>query len=72
MSKENNNTKQMIVYAPIEREKSKKTFWLRVGTAFWNKDESINVYLDALPLGGKLQLRQKTENKPSSEDGESS
>lgn len=34
-----------------------KSFWVRVGSAFTNKDGSINVFLDALPVNGQLQLR---------------
>ena len=32
--------------------------WSRAGSAFVNKDGSINVYLDALPLDGKLHIRR--------------
>jgi hypothetical protein len=31
--------------------------WVRVGVAFENKDGSLNVLLDALPLSGRLQIR---------------
>lgn len=34
--------------------------WLRCGCAYVNKDGSINVYLDALPLDGKLHIREVT------------
>jgi len=46
---------------------NKKTYWTRVGRAFVNKDGSFNILLDALPLGGKLQIRPHTE-KPSQAD----
>lgn len=36
----------------------RKSFWKHVGRAFWNRDGSINVLLDALPLSGKLQIRK--------------
>jgi len=39
----------------------KKAFWKHVGRAFWNRDGSINVLLDALPLSGKLQIRKPKE-----------
>jgi hypothetical protein len=43
----------------VERESQgeTKSFWVRVGVAFTNRDGSINVFLDALPVNGKLQLR---------------
>ena len=62
------NGKRMFkVIAPIERENGGGTYWMRCGTAFINKDNSINVYLDAMPLkfkpgdGVKLQLREYTD-----------
>jgi hypothetical protein len=33
--------------------------WVRVGVAFDNKDGSVNVLLDALPLTGRLQIRSR-------------
>jgi len=39
----------------------KKDLWIRIGTAFDNKDGSINIKLNALPLSGKLQLREPRE-----------
>jgi hypothetical protein len=35
-----------------------RTFWTRVGAAFDNKDGSVTVRLDALPLSGTLQIRE--------------
>jgi hypothetical protein len=32
---------------------------VRVGVAFENKDGSLNVLLDALPLTGRLQIRDR-------------
>lgn len=49
--------KQLVVYSV--REKKNGTVWIKVGTAFVNRDESLNVYLDALPVDGKLHLREK-------------
>jgi hypothetical protein len=44
-----------VAYVITERNDQK--YWNRIGVAFTNKDGSINVKLDALPLGGQLQLR---------------
>jgi len=60
--------KRFNVFTPVEKKDS-KTFWLRVGTAFTNKDESINVYLDALPMNGKLQLREPSPATDERDDG---
>lgn len=63
-------TKKMFkVISPIERRDGGK-WWMRCGTAHGNKDDSINVYVDALPLAGMaagkgitLQLREYTEEE---------
>jgi hypothetical protein len=54
-----NNAGRKRVVAPIERDG--KTFWLRVGAAFQNKDSSWNLYIDAMPFSGRLQLRDWDE-----------
>jgi hypothetical protein len=58
--------KPLAVYAvPPEGEDGEKRFWTRIGAAFANRDGSINLILDALPLGtNKLQIR---EAKPPAE-----
>lgn len=38
-----------------------RTYWHRLGSAFVNNDGSINLYLDALPVNGKLQVRAEEE-----------
>lgn len=49
------------VYAITDRTSLAKAIWSRVGTAFVNKDDSLNVVLDAIPLSGRLQIRDKSE-----------
>lgn len=51
------------VLCPVEGRNG-KTFWLRIGNAFVNRDGSTNVYLDAYPTSGKLQLRPFDEHVP--------
>lgn len=34
-----------------------KSFWTKIGSAFTNKDGSVTVKLEALPLSGTLQIR---------------
>jgi hypothetical protein len=48
-------TKFKVAYCITER--NEKTYWNRIGVAFTNKDGSINVKLDAFPIGGTLQIR---------------
>lgn len=47
------------VLCPMDRQG--KTYWMRIGTAFINVDGSTNVYLDAYPANGKLQIRDLDE-----------
>jgi hypothetical protein len=42
-------------------ERQGKTYWMRIGSAFLNNDGSTNVYLDAYPANGKLQIRDLDE-----------
>ena len=46
-----------IVYTIVERSKDAKKFWVRVGAAFVNRDGSLNVRLAAMPVNGRLQIR---------------
>ena len=55
--------KMWKVICPIEKKDGTGTHWMRNGVAYGNKDESINVYLDTLPLNGKIQLREWTEEE---------
>ncbi|HEY6099449.1 MAG TPA: hypothetical protein VIW03_08470 [Anaeromyxobacter sp.] len=56
--------KRLAVLAINERpdrddEKKTHTRWVRIGVAFTNRDGSINLILDALPLGtNRLQVRE--------------
>lgn len=38
--------------------KDGKSVWVRAGSAWENRDGSMNVYLDVLPLDGMLHLRE--------------
>lgn len=42
----------------------KKDRWVRIGIAFNNKDGSMNCFLDALPVNGKIHIREKKEVQP--------
>jgi hypothetical protein len=41
--------------------------WIRAGSAFVNKDGSLNVLLDVLPLDGKLHIREPGTNTTQSQ-----
>ncbi|MBN1916282.1 MAG: hypothetical protein JW889_00115 [Verrucomicrobia bacterium] len=48
-------SKVKIVYVVSER--SGKHYWNRIGIAFLNRDGSINVKLDAVPVKGEMCIR---------------
>jgi len=47
-----------VVYTVVETKGDAKDFWQRVGSAWSNKDGSLNIVLNALPVNGKLHVRQ--------------
>jgi hypothetical protein len=49
------------VYTIVER--NAKKYWVRIGTAFDNRDRSINLKLDAMPTNGTLQIRDRDERR---------
>lgn len=50
-------TDTKAVFAITER--GERSYWTRVGAAFTNKDGSVTVQLDALPVSGRLQIRDE-------------
>ncbi len=51
--------KRLAVYAINDKEGDRASWWQKIGLAFTNRDGSIAIYLDALPLGtNKLQVRE--------------
>ena len=57
------------VYCVAERGKGRR-LWLRIGTAFPNRDGSLTIRLDALPLSGQLQVREPFATGPREGSGE--
>lgn len=48
-----------FVYVITKR--GEKSFWTKIGAAFDNRDGSISVKLDALPVNGELQIREQKD-----------
>ncbi|MCG8422051.1 MAG: hypothetical protein MJE77_29360 [Proteobacteria bacterium] len=59
-------SKMLKVLSPVENRNG-KTYWMRVGNAFINRDGSTNVYLNAYPTSGKLHIREFDERDRSGE-----
>lgn len=55
-------TPDFHVYTVVERKRQERARWLRVGGGWENKDGSINVALDALPVNGRLNIRAADED----------
>jgi len=56
MSETSNHTPKDVFHM---KEDNGKTFWTKIGSAFTNRDGSINAYLDVLPRDGKIQIRDR-------------
>lgn len=61
--------KRWNVYTIRRRPGMERSFWMKIGVGFVNTDGSINLYLDAAPLDGKLQLREWTEEDAKRAEG---
>lgn len=61
-------SKMKVAYVITER--GDKTYWTRIGVAFTNKDGSLNVKLDAIPVGGTLQIRDWEPREDAREDAD--
>ena len=44
-------------------DKPAKTIWTKIGVAFVNRDQSLNVLLEAFPVHGKLHIRDRDSNR---------
>ena len=60
-----NQKPDYLVYTIIEKNGDAEDYWQRVGSAWTNKDGSINLSLNALPLNGKLHIREPKADEAS-------
>jgi len=60
---ENNKRYQVFSVKELVEGKDKKTVWVKAGSAWKNRDGSFNVYLDVLPLDGKLHVREALDER---------
>lgn len=49
-------------------DKSGGAVWVKAGSAWVNRDGSLNVYLDVLPLDGRLHVREALERKDGADE----
>ena len=65
----NGKSRPWAAYNIVER--NGRRFWNRVGSAFQNRDGSMNIFLDSLPLGGKIQIRVDDREREPRKDRDS-
>ena len=53
-----NQKPDYVAYTIVETNGDADDYWQRVGSAWTNKDGSINISLNSLPLNGKLHIRE--------------
>ncbi len=57
--------KKLAVFSirDLEKEKGGGSVWTRAGSAFVNKDGSLNLRLDVLPIDGRLHVREAADRR---------
>ena len=51
------------VYTVIDSDKLQRPLFRRIGVAFVNADQSLNVLLDAFPVNGRLHIRAESTRR---------
>lgn len=59
-------TRRKDVFHIVERE-GHDPIWTRIGLAFVNRDDSLNLYLDMFPINGRLHVRDPRPRKSTKE-----
>ena len=54
-------------FAVRERGENKKAFWIPIGSGWVNKDGSLNLRFDVLPIDGKVCVRLRKEDEQTGE-----
>lgn len=47
----------LVEDVPARGDRDAKSFWTKIGVAFENKDGSYALHLAAIPVSGRLQMR---------------
>lgn len=64
--------KMLDVFAIPESPDGTKKAWPKIGVAFVNKDNSLNVVLDLFPRVGKIHIREQTPSPKNNNSGDKS
>ena len=60
MDEQTSKATMKAVWTVVDRGQG-KSFWTRVGVGFVNRDGSLTLRLDAIPINGNLQVREWQE-----------
>ena len=52
-----------VIHDTKPGQRKAKGRWTRIGVAFENKDGSLNVLIDAIPLNGRLHIRDRDDSQ---------
>lgn len=56
------NTPSHSCYTVRDAGEGKKGFWIEIGSAWTNRDDSLTLKLDALPVNGQIIVRKRRAN----------
>lgn len=59
----NYSNKDSMLIAYQITKKHGKSYWNKIGVAFVNRDGSINLKLEALPINGEVHIRKYVERE---------
>ena len=54
----------MVEDVPARGDREAKSFWTKIGVAFENRDGSYSLNLAAIPVNGRLQMRDPAPELP--------
>lgn len=54
----------MVEDVPATATREEKSYWTKIGVAFENKDGSWSLELSAIPVNGRLQMREPAPKEP--------
>jgi hypothetical protein len=54
----------MVEDVPARADREAKSFWTKIGVAFENRDGSYSLNLAAIPVSGRLQMRDPAPELP--------
>ena len=54
----------MVEDVPARGDREAKSFWTKIGVAFENRDGSFSLNLAAIPVNGRLQMRDPVPELP--------